>query len=99
MSLLVSQSHALFAFGTIALLVTLVVDNHDNVGLFALLGALSWGLLGLRAGSLSHLSDANQTAVIVSPEMQIFAFAASLTCLLVVYDAVISSAGSNEVSQ
>ncbi|WP_396614089.1 hypothetical protein ACH9L7_20310 (plasmid) [Haloferax sp. S1W] len=99
MSLLVSQSHALFAFGTLSLVVTLVFDQHRNVGLFALLGALAWGMLALRAGNLDHLSETGVTTTVVSPEMQIFALAGALTSLTVLYGVVISRSENNEVTR
>ncbi|WP_241432013.1 hypothetical protein [Haloferax mucosum] len=99
MSLLVSQSHALFAFGTLSLLVTLIFDQHRNVGLFALLGAFAWGILALRSGALAHLSETGETTTIVSPEMQVFALAGALTSLIVLYGAVIARTDNAEVTR
>ncbi|AFK19017.1 MULTISPECIES: hypothetical protein [Haloferax] len=99
MSLLVSQSHALFAFGTLSLLVTLVVDQHRNVGLFALLGAFAWGILAHRAGALDLVTETGATTTIVSPEIQLFGLAGTLTSLIVLYGAVITRTENTEVTQ
>jgi uncharacterized membrane protein len=81
----------MFAFGTVALLVTLVVDQHRNVGLFSLLGGLSWGILALRAGNLDVLKATDaavETVTVSTPELQLFSLAAALASLVTFYGAV-----------